>query len=282
MEERKIYPSELEDEDMEAQNIIADDNNSDYNCQEDQEMALSNAENQNDLDDLIEELEHDPYNIDIYQKIIENYKKLEKNNLVQDYRKRAAKDLLLPLKMWKDWIEDERAESSNFKERVKICEIFNQALDTFNFFELSKDYAQYILELYTDPDNDGSIDVDQVKRVLERVLRIWMLDFARSSEIWQYDLKFESEVRGWKKEEEGKRIIAIRGLYRRKLIFPTMDLDSVWSDYEEWESDKSELQGMKDRYLKASEKVNRMIKFEDNITEYLKEIEITRGNFIYN
>lgn len=273
MEERKIYPEDLEDEDdYRPQNIVAGDEVGD----EDQRMSSGE-----EYERCIAALQDDPHNVAAYQQMIENYKHLGKSELVQLLRVKAAEDAVPTLDMWKDWIESARAEATSFQERVKIGEVFEQALDCFSYFEVAKEYGEHMLELYADPENDGSVEEEEVKKVLEKILRCWLLDFSRSGKIWQLYLTFLSEVRVWPNTEEAKKQKekAIRWLYKKKLLFPTMDLDSVWDEYKEWETDSSQIPEMQQRYNKASEKMPSMIKFEDNLSILFKEINTTAGNF---
>ena len=310
MEERKIYAHELDDDEnaMEAQNVIATDEGMDQQDEQQQEPIEQieeeeklliegghvkhveqddNGENSNsrDIENLNDMLQEDPHNATLYQQIIEHYKRLGRSEMVQKTRSQAIEQTTLSLDMWKDWIEDAKLEASTFQERVKIGEIFEMALDSFNYFDLSKGYAEHILGLHSDPENDGSIGQAEVKKVFDKVLRVWLLDFSHSTEIWQMYLQFELDAYSAAAEASNEEVKAskersIRALYRQKLCFPTIDLDLVWEEYQTWEKEQSKIGEMKQKYEKASEKVPNMIKFEDNLTSITKEAEFTNSKSI--
>jgi len=295
MEERKIYPDELEDDDyfkgagQEGENIIAHDENSEdeknnepmqdtqinANKPENNENESPPSEDERDIENINDMLQEDPRNVQLYQQIIEHYKSLGRLEMVQKTRQQALDNTTLTLDMWKDWIEDSKLEASTFRERIKVCEIFDQAMETFNYFEIAKEYGEYILNLYADPENEGSIGQNEVKKVFDKILRVWLLDFSHSTEIWQLYLQFENDLlNNVKSEDEKSKLIKnIRGLYRQKLTFPTIDLDLIWEEYQTWEQDENEKQEIEKRYNKTSEKIPLFIKFEDNLTSILKEFE---------
>jgi len=275
MEDKKIYPEELdEEEDSRPQNIISANEVFD----EDSQQMYTD-----ELDNRIDMLQGDPHNIVNYQQSIEHYKQLGKPETVQQIRMQANKQAVLTQEMWKDWIEDALIEATSFQERKKISEIFDMALDSFNYFDIAKKYGEHILALYTDAENDGSIRDKEVKKVLDKILRVWLLDLGRSSEIWQLYLKFEAEIRNWRDTEEDKRQkeIAIRGLYKKKLLFPSIDIDEIWDDYKEWEKDEGKVKEMEERYKKSNEKIELVIKFEDNVNPLFKDINTLSGNSLF-
>ena len=57
----------------------------------------------------------------------------------------------------------------------------------------------------------------------------------------------------------------IRGLYRTKLTFPSVDIDEIMENYQEWEKDKGALAQIEEKYMKASEKVQDFIQFEKSV-----------------
>jgi len=121
MEQKKIYAHELDDDEQEAENVIAVD----------KDMEEQN-EVDNDFKSLQDMLQEDPYNVAVYQQIIEHYKRLNNSAMVQEIRKQAVENVNLTLDMWKDWIESEKVEATSFSDRVKINEVYEKALDSFN------------------------------------------------------------------------------------------------------------------------------------------------------
>ncbi len=304
-EEKKIYERDLEEEALQPQNIVATYEPLDerFDVSDPNAPSKQAAEHQHELKDLKDMLQGDPHNAAIYQKIIEHYKSLALPNMVHETRVQAAENSSLTLEMWADWIESDKTEATTFSERVRVSDTFERALDCFNCntivsayrldYEIVKAYAEHVLALYNDPENDGSFGPADVKKVMDRVLRVWVLDFSRSTEIWQLalqfeldslkklapdqpaDAKYDSPNEPWHRRTQKER--SIRGLYRQKLSFPSIDLDEVWEEYQTWEQDKDELEKMRPRHQKSTEKVQAFIKFEDNLAAAIQEFEKTNS-----
>eukprot|EP01022_Parablepharisma_sp_SALTPOND_P012011 TRINITY_DN1532_c0_g1_i1.p1 TRINITY_DN1532_c0_g1~~TRINITY_DN1532_c0_g1_i1.p1 ORF type:complete len:483 (-),score=77.35 TRINITY_DN1532_c0_g1_i1:1530-2978(-) len=286
MEERKIYAHELdEDDDLGAQNIIATDEGLEQEepqpMEEPESPPSEQSEEGRELEILNDMLQEDPHNASLYQQIIEHYKRLGRSEMVHKTRTQAVEWTTLSLEMWKDWLEDAKLEASTFHERVKIGEIYELALDSFNYYEIAKGYAEHVSGLYFDPENDGTVSLNEVKKVFDKILRVWLLDFSHSTEIWQMYLEIELNAydSAESEEEKAQKERVIRGLYRQKLSFPTIDLDLIWDDYQTWEKDETRIEEMKQKYVKSSEKVQNMIKFEDNLAGFIKDFELTNGTF---
>lgn len=47
--------------------------------------------------------------------------------------------------------------------------------------------------LFKDPLNNGSIGIQDVRKIFDKILKIWLLDFTYSTNIWQLYLQFEIE-----------------------------------------------------------------------------------------
>ena len=85
-------------------------------------------------------------------------------------------------------------------------------------YDIAKGYCEYILTLHSDPENDGTITALDVKRVFDKVLRVWLLDMTHSTDIWLLYLQFELEEYSNAKDEEQKyvRLSEFMWLERRK------------------------------------------------------------------
>lgn len=78
-----------------------------------------------------------------------------------------------------------------------------------------------------------------MRDVHERIVQVYGIDFNRSMEIWEPYLEFEKgELKKLTDEKEkAKQIGRIRSIYRRRVIFPTSDMQLTWDEYKEWETD---------------------------------------------
>jgi hypothetical protein len=79
------------------------------------------------------------------------------------------------------------------------------------------------------------------------------------------------------REEQIKKI---RALYRRKLNFPSIDIDLIWDDYKSWEKNKYEHEIVKKKYEKSTEKVQKFITFEEKFNTAFTLIENKEGKKI--
>ena len=96
------------------------------------------------------------------------------------------------------------------------------------------------------------LTIESIRRRLEQYLEIWGLDFSQPC-LWDIYLSFElSNLDKYKKENDetniNHTINLIRSIFRRRLSFPHIDLDIVWSEYKKWEKDTEELNKVEFKY----------------------------------
>jgi hypothetical protein len=104
-----------------------------------------------------------------------------------------------------------------------------------------------------DDDTYPLLTTENIRKEFEEALELWGLDFNLSHKIWDLYLNFEKsnyEKFSKAKDESNSKdsIYLIRGIYRRRLSFPHMDLDIMWSEYKKWEKDEEEKQKVQKKY----------------------------------
>ncbi len=101
--------------------------------------------------------------------------------------------------------------------------------------------------------NYPELTLSNIRKRFEEFLEFWGLDFNRSSKLWDIYCEFEienlklfSKIQDEVNFNQTKNII--RGIYRRRLSFPHLDLDIVWNEYQAWEEEGEQIERVKVKY----------------------------------
>ena len=104
-EQKKIYKSELQDDDIIMEKVVAKDDDM-------EELYRDENSREQELENLKDMLKEDPYNVLLYQQVIEHYK-LNIPEMVRATRQRACEKVTLSLDMWKEWIDYKKSKQQH-------------------------------------------------------------------------------------------------------------------------------------------------------------------------
>lgn len=167
--------------------------------------------------------------------------------------------------MWLDWISDEFQiiPKDDFDKIFNFKDFYAKSIADFYYLKLCKKYLKYLMTILNEieikkQEEHYNFSYLNIRQSFEDILDIWGLDFNNSSSIWDLYLKFEN--RNLKRMsnnelESTKILLLIRSIYRRRLTFPHVDLDIVWSEYSKWETDDEEKIKVENKYKEVRFKI---------------------------
>ena len=103
----------------------------------------------------------------------------------------------------------------------------------------------------------------------EKILSLFCHDFCEGSYFFKEYISFALAHNAGSAEEKAK---VVRGLYRRLLAVPHVDLDNSLAEYKEWEQDGQELVGTEVVYKKTYAQLTVMMDIDDSLTKVLDSI----------
>ena len=111
------------------------------------------------------------------------------------------------------------------------------------------------------------VSSEGIRLVFESILEIWGNDFSSGFKIWDLYLDFENKYAAKNSSEENKK--NIRNIYKRRLSFPHIDNDIIFSEYKKWEVDPVESEANNQLFSQSSLKIKTMISIEERFNEIL-------------
>jgi hypothetical protein len=249
-----------------------------------------------DLEDLENQFKEDPFNYDTLYKLISVYREKGMKDQLREIREYTIRYFPFSDEMWKEWIKDELAEIRNsannsFDERYKLIEKFKQAFSDFycKYFltldiKVCRKFLKFIIELHNELDNQtnaekdlySEITLESIRKYFEEFITFWGLDLNQSAKL--YDLYINFEKHNLEKFKHNNDEIGvqnttylIRSIYRRRLSFPHVDLDLIWSEYKKWETIEDELEKVKIKYEDSSNNVSNFLTLEENFDAHVND-----------
>lgn len=237
--------------------------------------AKDGTENDNAVQALINQINQNPYDFSLYQQLAEIQRKNGNLDGMREACERAHSIYCLPVEMWLDWlqIEESLVDISDAEQVSYVLSLYDRAIKDYRYYKVCRHYCKFVLKLFT----SGKLPAQQVRDVFEFILQIYALEVNRSGKFWEPYLQFEqnilSTLKDPSKDELSKQIGRIRSIYRRRLILPTSDMLTTWSEYQQWETDQVELGKCQERNLQAQGKIESVVAFEEKFQAAYMEIE---------
>ena len=121
-----------------------------YDEESGEDQIVEEAEGK--IRELIEGLNQDPANFELYQELIEIYRKLGMLEELREARERVNALYCLPVEMWLEWLEDEERLMGPKEDPRRMLQLYEKAMKDYRYYKVCKKYCRYILSLYnTDP-----------------------------------------------------------------------------------------------------------------------------------
>nr|XP_016854088.1 PREDICTED: squamous cell carcinoma antigen recognized by T-cells 3 isoform X1 [Anolis carolinensis] len=195
----------------------------------------------------------------------------QEGELVRLRRARQKMNELFPLteELWLDWLKDEIRVASENSEREKIYELFERAVKDYICPEVWLEFAQYSI---------GGIGqeggIEKVRSVFERALTAVGLHVTKGSAIWEAFREFENAILSTLQPPAGgvlssekqpaltAQLEKIHTLFRRQLGIPLMDMETTFTEYEEW-SEEPVPEAVVKNYQKALQQMEKYKPYEE-------------------
>ena len=148
------------------------------------------------IQEVSEMINENPYEILLYQQLIELYRKIGNIDDLRIVLDRVHSLYCLPVDMWLEWIEyEERIQLSEDpipqKAINSIIALFERAVHDYRYYKVCRRYCKFMLRHYH---HGRRVSVQAVRDVHEFVLQIYGLDVNRSIKFWDPYLKFEQDI----------------------------------------------------------------------------------------
>jgi RNA recognition motif-containing protein len=192
---------------------------------------------------LESEIADDPTSGQAWKKKIELINLYRKNGNLSEARKiRSTLADAYPLseKLWLEWIDDEQKKAETDEEQDYVSSLYKKAVEDYISVDIWVKRVDWeytvVLERNATP---TSVDFDKIRSLYESAIVSCGLHFTQGHKLWKAYVDFEksmlSEVNNNDEKAFSVQIGKIRNLYKRQVALPFKHLDSITTDYQNWE-----------------------------------------------
>ena len=214
-----------------------DDDKSDNENEYDAEMSI--------FKELEEKIKEDQWDTESWNQLIaETIKEGDKNKIRQIYEKFLQ---IYPTagRFWKNYIEFE-INNQNYE---KAEQLFNRCLIECLHIDLWKLYLNYNLKIKME--NSIEEKINSFKFALDHM----KYDIS-STPIWMEFINYLKDLPIKYFKSDSDKITRIRELYQEVITIPINNLESIWSEYTNWESSNNKLLADEKYFPKNTPKYN--------------------------
>eukprot|EP01132_Coremiostelium_polycephalum_P004110 gene4110-5142_t len=252
------FHDDLSDSDNNNNNgILSSDDDSDSDSDSDSDVSHDNQHSSAayEVDHLEIKVRENPYSYDANTDFITALRKLVKSSSgsnkadsikrLREAREKFQSIFPLPENIWLEWLVDEQSYAmSNENHQDYIFNLYEKAVNDFISTNIWISYCKYLQNTLLSSSSSivsENPNLERVRNLYERATQSVCNHILESPSIWSEYRNFEEMLfitfqKQQNQQELEKQVQRIRKLYHRQLSNPQIKLDTLYQEYNQWES----------------------------------------------